>query len=312
MTSPNTIGTLLKARREELGFTLAQMSEKTKVPLHKLQAIEDDNIAYFKDEITYLKFFVRYYFNALHLNFDDYKDVFNASVDNYTESAQLIKTQEMRDLHQRVASGANQRQRKTPRNLTKRPKKALRSDLAFISMIVVGLLIVLALLFIFFQSVLPILSQPNDSKQVVVVPDPIDHDTDPIDDPDDEPVEPVVFTVLKTSSLDKNGQLTIYDVSGYAEGDTVTLEVEVVATKSWISSKVDGVSTINPPRRDYLRGEIYTLIVTAQAGRQIEIYLGNLNRQILRINGNIVAMDPQLLADRVSSSFYFRFVEATP
>jgi cytoskeletal protein RodZ len=288
------------------------MSEKTKVPLIKLQAIEDDNIAYFKEELTYLKFYVRYYFNALHLNFDDYKDVFNATIDTYTETAQLIKTQEMRDLHQRVANGANKQLQKANVSVRKRPQKAIRSDLAFISMIVVGLLIVLSLLFVFFQSILPILAQDRDNKQVIVIPNPIEHKKDEVDEPAEEPEDPIVFTVVKSATRDKNGQLTNYNVSGYTEGDTVTIEVEVVSTKSWISSKVDGVSTVNPPRRDYLRGEIYTLIVTAKPGSLIEVYIGNLNRQILRINGSVVVMDAQLLTDRVSSSFFFRFVEETP
>lgn len=312
MTPPNTIGTLLKARREELGFTLIQMSEKTKVPLIKLQAIEDDNIAYFKDELTYLKFYVRYYFNALHLNFEDYKELFNSTIETYTETAQLVKTQEMRDLHQRVASGANKQLNKSNTRVKKRPRKAIRSDLAFISMIVVGLLIVLSLLFVFFQSILPILTQDPGDKVVIVVPEPIDHNDDPKEEPTEEPEDPVVFTVVKTNLRDKNGQLTIYDVSGYTEGDTVTIEVEVVSTSSWVSSKVDGVTTVNPPRRDYLRGEIYTLIVTAKAGSEIEVYIGNINRQTLRINGRVVEKDEQLLANRVSSSFYFRFVEETP
>mgnify|MGYP001810270932 CR=1 FL=1 len=311
MTMPNTIGTLLRARREELGFSLPQMSEKTKVPLHKLQAIEDDNIAYFKDEITYLKFYVRYYFNALHLSFDDYKDLYNASVDHYTETAQLVKTQEMRELHQRVASGANARLPKKAPVVKKRLQKPMRSDLAFISMIVIGLMVVLALLFIFFQTVLPLLSKAQDNQQVIVVPDPIDHETDPVDDPDD-PDEPVVFTVTKTTQADKNGQLTKYEVTGYTEGDTVTIEVEIKAAASWVSSKVDGISTVNPPRRDYVRGEIYTLIVTAQLDRMIEVYIGNLKSQILRINGTVIEMDPQLLEERPNSSFYFHFVENNP
>lgn len=311
MTLPTTIGTLLKARREELGFSLSQMSEKTRVPLHKLQAIEDDNIGYFKDEITYLKFYVRYYFTALHLNFEDYKDLFSTSVDSYTETAQLIKTQEMRDLHQRVASKANTRLPKNAKPAKRKATKSMRTDLAFITMIVIGLVVVLALMFVFFKTVLPLLTQASDNQQVIVVPDPIEHDDDPEVDPED-PVDPVVFTVTKTSTPDKNGQLTNYVLGGYVDGDTVTIEVEVKATSSWVSSKIDGISTVNPPRRDYVRGEIYTLIVEAKTDRLIEIYIGNLKSQILRINGTVIEMDAQLKAERLNSSFYFKFVEETP
>lgn len=310
MTITTTIGTLLKARREELGFSLSQMSEKTKVPLHKLQAIEDDNIGYFKDEITYLKFYVRYYFTALHLNFDDYKELFSSSIDTYTETAQLVKTQEMRELHKRVASHAdvklNQRKKTGRKGYTKR----VRSDLAFILMIVVGLLIVLSLLFIFFKTVLPLLSQTPQDQVVIVVPDPIINDDDPTDDPDTE--EPVVFTVTQSTERDQRGQLTIYDVSGFTDGDTVTIEVEVFANASWISSKVDGLATVNPPSKNYVKGNTYALIVTAQIDRVVEITIGKLQQQVLRINGTEILMDEELLNERISSSFTFRFVEKTP
>lgn len=310
MTITTTIGTLLKARREELGFSLSQMSEKTKVPLHKLQAIEDDNIGYFKDEITYLKFYVRYYFTALHLNFDDYKEMFSSSIDTYTETAQLVKTQEMRELHKRVASHAdvqlNQRKKISRKGYTKR----VRSDLAFILMIVVGLLIVLSLLFIFFKTVLPLLSQTPQDQVAIIVPDPIINDDDPTDDPDTE--EPVVFTVTQSTERDPRGQLTIYDVSGFSEGDTVTIEVEVFANASWISSKVDGLATVNPPSKNYVKGNTYALIVTAQIDRVVEITIGKLQQQVLRINGTEILMDEELLNERISSSFTFRFVEKTP
>ena len=310
MTMPTTIGTLLKTRREELGFSLSQMSEKTKVPLHKLQAIEDDNIGYFKDEITYLKFYVRYYFTALHLNFDDYKEMFSASIDTYTETAQLIKTQEMRDLHKRVASHAdvqlNQRQKTSRKSKTKR----VRSDFAFILMIVVGLLIVLSLLFVFFKTILPLISQSPQDQVVIVVPDPIINDEDPTDDPD--PEDPVVFTVTLSAERDPRGQLTIYEVTGFSEGDTVTLNVEVFANASWISSKVDGVATVNPPSKNYVKGNTYSLIVSAQVDRVVEITIGKLQQQVLRIIGTEILMDETLLKERISSSFTFRFVEKTP
>jgi cytoskeletal protein RodZ len=311
MTMPTTIGTLLKSRREELGFSLSQMSEKTKVPLHKLQAIEDDNIGYFKDEITYLKFYVRYYFTALHLNFDDYKEVFSASIDSYTETAQLVKTQEMRDLHKRVASHAdvqlNQRKKTSNR---KGYTKRVRSDFAFILMIVVGLLIVLSLLFIFFKTVLPLMSQTPQDNVVIVVPDPIIKDEEPTDEPD--PEVPVVFTVTLSSERDPRGQRTIYDVTGFSEGDTVTFEVEVFATASWISSKVDGLATVNPPSKNYVKGTTYSLIVTAQLERVVEITIGKLQQQVLRINETEISLDEELLKERISSSITFRFVEKTP
>jgi len=98
----NKIGQILKSRREELGYSLILMSEKTKVPLAKLQAIEEGNLAYFKDELTYVKFYVRYYFNALHLNYEDHKELLNEALDDFTQTAALKKIEALEESTKRV------------------------------------------------------------------------------------------------------------------------------------------------------------------------------------------------------------------
>ena len=115
-----------------------------------------------------------------------------------------------------------------------------------------------------------------------------------------------------SAERDPRGQLTIYEVTGFSEGDTVTLNVEVFANASWISSKVDGVATVNPPSKNYVKGNTYSLIVSAQVDRVVEITIGKLQQQVLRINGTEILMDETLLKERISSSFTFRFVEKTP
>ena len=50
------IGNRLKERREELGFTLKEMSDKTRVPVYKLQAIENGDLKFFDNEKNTLTF----------------------------------------------------------------------------------------------------------------------------------------------------------------------------------------------------------------------------------------------------------------
>jgi len=299
------IGQILKARREELGYSLSKMSERTKVPLAKLNAIEEGNIAYFKDELTYVKFYVRYYFNSLHLNYDDYKELLNASLDDYTHTSTLKKIEEINESNARIKSrvqNANQTKAKTEQP---KLKKKVKVDVGFVSMFVISVLIVLALIYVFMSSVLPMLSKSIDDDKVIVVPDPIVHEEDPVE-PDDpvDPVEPVL-TLTSIGTIN-------YEITGFTVDQDITFIIQLPNSKSWLSSKVDGVSTLNPARGYYEKGDTYTKIVKATDGMVVELYIGYLASPNITVNGINVPIDNALVASKNKSSFFFTFKGTTP
>jgi cytoskeletal protein RodZ len=135
------IGKSLKERREELGFTLKQMSEKTKVPTNKLQAIENGDIKYFDNDLTYLKFYVRYYCNALHLDFELFRDSLDLALDEFSNTSKMMKISEINEIHDRVKE----------RVINKPTTRKRQLDVSFISFVssIILLVITLVLVFVF-------------------------------------------------------------------------------------------------------------------------------------------------------------------
>lgn len=299
----NQIGSILKSRREELGFTLEAMSLKTKVPLAKLKAIEEGNLAYFENEITYVKFYVRYYFNALHLDFDDYKELLDEALGDYSQTGTLKKLEAIQESNQRIKekSQASKPVKESAKKTPKKPKP--KTDVAFVSMFVVSLLIVAALIYVFISAVLPMLSKNPDDGKVVVVPDPITHEDD-----DDDPVIPE-DKILTVTVKDP----THYEVTGYDVGQEITLIISQPNTSSWLGSKVDGVKVLNPTTGFYEKGAIYTLIVPdAHDDMEIEIVIGWVYKQKITLNGLDVPIDKSIYTSGDKTYFTFTFKGSTP
>ena len=293
------IGQILKARREELGYSLPKMSERTKVPVAKLQAIEEGNLAYFNQELTYVKFYLRYYFNALHLNFEDYKDVLDIALDEFTQTSALKKIQEQEEISARVKSRVKSRSNAiTSKNKKPNIQRRLKTDIGFISMFIISILVVLALIYVFITAVLPMINKAMNDSKVVVVPDPIVHEEDPGDI--DEPIETVEFTIIKKDKIN-------YEITGFIANETVTFIIYLPNRISWLSSKVDGVSSVNPARRYYEKGESYTLIVNATENLNVELYVGYLASPKINVNGKDIEIDISLVSSNLKSSFYFTF-----
>ena len=299
------IGQILKARREELGYTLQDMSVKAKISQAKLQAIEEGNLAYFKDELTYVKFYVRFYFNILHLNYEDYKDLLNEALDDYTETASLKKIAELHESHDRVKkrTGAIEATRKESKEKAKKKVKP-KTDIAFVSMFIVSLMIVVALVYVFISAVLPMISAESNQNKVIVVPDPIIHE--PTEDPDDVIPEVKVLTVTMIDP-------THYEVTGFEEGQDVTLIVSQPHTSSWLGSKINGVKVANPTTGFYEGGAVYTLIIPEVTdGMVVEQLIGWVFKQKITINDVNVPLDKSVYTSGDKTYFYFTFKGDTP
>ena len=51
------IGATLRKRREELGYTLEEMSNKTRISVAQLNALEEGDLEFFKDDLSYVRYF---------------------------------------------------------------------------------------------------------------------------------------------------------------------------------------------------------------------------------------------------------------
>jgi hypothetical protein len=297
------IGQVLKTRREELGYTLQDMSVKTKVPQAKLKAIEEGNLAYFKDELTYVKFYVRYYFNALHLNYDDYKNLLSESLEDYTQTDSLKKIEEINEANQRVKNRASviaEGSKKSSKTSSRRVKQ--KADVGFITMFVISILVVLALIYVFVTSIIPLLNVSPDQDELIVLPDPIVHDNEP-DIPDTPEVK-----VLTVTSVDA----THFVINGYEDTQEITLIISQPYTSSWLGSKIDGVKITNPQTGFYPKKAVYTLIIPqVHDDMEVEVVIGFVYRQNITLNGIPIPIDASIKHGS-KTYFYFTFKGTTP
>ena len=67
---PPTLGQRLKRAREKRGLTLVEISHSTKVPVRRLQDLEDDNLTRF-GSLTYARSFLRSYADFLEVDADE-------------------------------------------------------------------------------------------------------------------------------------------------------------------------------------------------------------------------------------------------
>jgi len=146
------------------------------------------------------------------------------------------------------------------------------------------------------------LSKSADDQKVIVVPDPIVHEEDP-----DDPVDPV-DPVLAVNTI---GTIN-YEITGFTADQEITFIIQLPNSKSWLSSKVDGISTLNPARGYYEKGDSYTMIVKAKDGMVVELYIGYLASPRITVNGIEVKIDDSLVASKNKSSFFFTLKGSTP
>ncbi|WP_223246850.1 helix-turn-helix domain-containing protein [Erysipelothrix rhusiopathiae] len=104
------IGLILQERRKEQGYSLEEMSVKTKLSTVQLSAIEEGNIQFFKDDLSYLSYFVRYYANALGIDYNELRNELDDTINAYTDSITVSQIKKQDEITSNVQK--NQRKQK--------------------------------------------------------------------------------------------------------------------------------------------------------------------------------------------------------
>lgn len=288
------LGQVIKERREELGYTLKAISEKTRVPIPKLEAIENGDLKFFENDISYLKFYVRYYCNALHLNFDDYKDELEKSLEQFSQTTQMLKRVEFEEMNSRVNDRSNKRV-----NPKKNKKKIDFSLISFISMVVV---LVVGLALVFFFMILPNLNQSSDpiiTDDQRELPSEI---VEPVDEVDETPI------VEEKTILIEKTDVSTYQISNFDEGQEIQFVIEL-KYDAYVRIKIDGNDSLNPPSQLYKAGSIMDMKLNAANNQLVEFYVGYMAGSIIKLDGVSIELDESVANKTGKVNFSFNFVE---
>ena len=276
------IGATLKKRREELGYTLEEMSNKTRISVAQLKALEDGDLEFFKDDLSYVRYFVRFYCQALYLDFDPLRDQLSQDLDQFTETMSLKAIHEREEMQSNIEKKIN----KASGTLKKEKKKI---DYSLVSLLAVIAVMLICLSVVLFKTVPNwFKAQPEkDSFPVVeVTPTPSQQPTDTPDVLD----QPSALTVTMAAN-----DPSTYEVRGWKAQESFTIAV-TFAQDTWIRVLENDVATDNPASTTYHAADVMEIPRTASQDLKITIHFGIVKNNTITINGEAVVLDAQIAA----------------
>ncbi len=296
------VGLRLKEQREEVGFTLEEMSAKTKITIPQLRALEEGNLDFFKEDISYVPYFVRFYAQALYLDYETLR------MDVDTSIKELHQTQKLKVVAQNKATKENIenriKDRKMNRNATVlRPAGKRKVDYSLLSLLVFIILLLIALIVIFFVYVYPMIIKSNANNNETTI---IALPQNPNEDVDEKPNEddPNIPFVSQIEVLQVNARE--YEISGYVVDEEVLITVTFVRDV-WMKVYIDGVATDNPKSKTYKKDEVMEIRLLAKDDLDVMLHFGNLKENVVKINDEEIVWDASIANWLRGIKISFRF-----
>lgn len=317
------IGKKLQQRRIELNLSYEDVSNMTKLSIPHLKAIEEGDLDYFKDDLTYVRFYVRSYCKALDVPYENFKDDVVDSIEDYTNTMAMKKQERKEQMEKAIAertkpvkaSNIVRKEVETLMKENKGPKLAKKDfasiqqnanknkrfknkkmDVSMMSLLavlvgIVGIVIYVGVGSLFNGEETP--KDPSIDNPPVVdkTPTPeVDADADVEKDPsngDKESKKDVTITMETANS---------YIVSGIKVDDKVEIEVKFTDNQSWFDGAFN-TAPIQNDRADKIYGpnESYTVDNKAGTNDVYELIFGYFPGTKILVNGSEVSIDPSLL-----------------
>lgn len=236
------IGQFLKENRINQNLTITDISNITKMNINIIRNIEEGNVAYFSNDFTYLKYYIKAYSDAVNVDFKSLEETLNKEMLEYTQSVETIKEEKINKLNQNI----NQKKSKMSSPLHKSQKKigAGSIDWTLISLISIVILIAGFLIYsvyINFSDKTP----TEDNTPPVVEEGPKDEEDNKgeEDNKDDEQEEEIIAPV----EINKEDPNT-YLISNWQNQEEFSIKTKFAAN-TWLQIQVND-QVINVPETD--------------------------------------------------------------
>ena len=271
------IASIIKHQREHLGYSLEELSAKTKLTVHQLEAIENGNINYFKDDITYFPFIVRYVCNALKIEYETVKTDVEQVIASFHSTQAIKKVEHREQIHRSI--------HRKSQKLGKKKKVAI--DYTYVGLIVLLTTLLIALLITFITTILPRLSQtPNDEDELISLP------TNPGDDDLETPVDPVIpELIIQIEEISFNR----YTITNFNEETQVTFIVTPQDRASWMRFTLNNSILSLPATAVYRANQSVVYEMSPNVGDVVTISFGDMVAQNIEllINDQRIELNPR-------------------
>ena len=282
---------ILKTKREELGLSIADISERTRLTERYIDALEKRDIPSFEEDLSYLRYFVRAYCDAVGVPYDMVREDVQEAIQAFAEEKEIALTQTHTDMEQhiqqaealtKVDKNNDGGKRPAPKRKQRRYNRMDASFLSFVAIVLVVLIIIIFALIVFLRSGS---DAPQDNTDIQSTP--------PIQDNQDvgNEEEPLPESEREEMTIEKSGTTT-YTVNNVYAGDVLTFTL-TPGGSSALDLRVDGES-VDPPQQVYSAGEPFTYELTVEKSCEVEISYSFMSYNTIEINGEQLEIDASI------------------
>lgn len=287
------IGKFLKENRIKQKKSIDDISNITKMNINIIKNIESGNVAYFSNDLTYLRYYVRAYANAINVDFNSLDESLQSAILSYTQSIDVLEQEKIEQLNKQIKT----KQKKISPNISNL-NKAKRIDWTLVSLISIVVLIVV---FLAYSITINLMKERDPIEKPPIVDTDKDNDKDkdddPLEEPDDEIIEEIKVDI-------KAENANTYMLSDFSDDLEIKTKFNV---NTWVQIQVNGV-VINIPNetflsKTFLAGEELIIPInyvvnneekTLAEGDIISIRYGIMQSNEFFVNDEILELDEQI------------------
>lgn len=289
------IGLLLKQRREELGLSIEEVSHRTRLTIKYIKAIEEGDISYFKDDLSYLRFFLRSYCETIDLDFCELKDLLNESINDYTASFSIDTMERHQAIENNIRNRSNAitREKKSTNKEKKQRRRPI--DLSLVSFIGIGIIVLAGIVFTAIFVVKSGMLTSSDKQEIPAV-ETVENEqqennnsensqqvAEPTVPIEEEKKEEAAFAVQKVSDRE-------YQLKNVKEDEEIQFEI-YFGSSSAFRVLVDGVQLSDPVSKIYPYNQTLTIKQTLKKGMRVSLAFGFMQNNRVKVNGIEVEID---------------------
>lgn len=285
------ITNILKEARINKGLSIDEAVARTKFTKAQIVAIEEGNIEFFKTDLSYFSYMIRYYCKALDVDYETLrKDVETiVAADVFTQEIEAIR----RSAH--VDEGVKESKPIQPKKVKK------NIDYSFIAFLTTSVLLIAILVFVGIK-VVPswFNNKPQKNPNGIVEPTPKPNEPEEPDVPE-EPAPS--FTVVQTQEANK------FEIKNWTADEAIEIKILFKAPETWISASVNNAVLSEPQSKTYLANEEAILVENMSENKEIMFHMGKMSGNEFYINGEKLELDDSVQNNAGVVKLYFKFIK---
>ena len=297
------IGEILKAKRLEKGLTIEQISQQTRLSLPHIKAIEAGNLDYFKNDLSYLRFFLHAYSDVVGADYEQIKMLLNKSLDDYTRAFEIKKADDHIKMEENIQKNKKEdvERKKRKRPAVHKHQSRGKLDFSLVSFLTIVTILAVCVLTVSGYYLLRNLNQNEEPNEPIppVVENENDKPTQQEENEDPNNNEETSETEPLRVELEETNRYMIYNAA-----EKIVIRIEFVPS-SWFLATMDGVDMRTPVSQIYDAGSTLEIEMDPAVNQELKLRFGYFAGMQLYVNDEAVEIDSSIAQRPGTQDIYF-------